>query len=235
MFIASLFIKPERSGIYFRRIVEEMESIGFGSLGLVLLTSIFMGAVITIQTAYNLVSPLVPLYVVGIVARDSIIIEFSPTIVMLVLAGKVGSNVASEIGTMRVTEQIDALEIMGINPSGYLVLPKVIAAVFIMPFLIMISMFVGIGGGWIAGFISGVIPSSEYIKGLQADFLPFNVTFAMTKTVVFAYIITTVSAFQGFYTDGGALQVGQSSTRAVVYSSILILIFDYILTQLMLA
>lgn len=212
-----------------------MENIGFGSLGLVLLTSIFMGAVITIQTAYNLVSPLVPIYVVGIVARDSIIIEFSPTIVMLVLAGKVGSNVASEIGTMRVTEQIDALEIMGINPSGYLVLPKVIAAVFIMPFLIMISMFVGIGGGWLAGFISGVIPSSEYIRGLQADFNPFNVTFAMTKTVVFAYIITTVSAFQGFYTDGGALQVGQSSTRAVVYSSILILVFDYILTQLMLA
>ncbi|MBA3284172.1 MAG: ABC transporter permease [Nitrosopumilus sp.] len=212
-----------------------METIGFGSLGLVLLTSIFMGAVITIQTAYNLVSPLVPAYVVGIVARDSIIIEFSPTIVMLVLAGKVGSNVASEIGTMRVTEQIDALEIMGINPSGYLVLPKVIAAVFIMPFLIMISMLVGIGGGWFAGYISGVIPSSEYIRGIQSDFLPFNVVFAMTKTVVFAYIITTVSAFQGFYTDGGALQVGQSSTRAVVYSSILILVFDYILTQLMLA
>jgi phospholipid/cholesterol/gamma-HCH transport system permease protein len=154
---------------------------------------------------------------------------------MLVLAGKVGSNISSEIGTMRVTEQIDALEIMGINPSGYLVLPKLIAAVFIMPFLIMISMFVGIGGGWIAGFVSGVIPSSEYVKGLQADFVPFNVVFAMTKTVVFAYIITTISAFQGFYTDGGALQVGQSSTRAVVFSSILILVFDYILTQLMLA
>lgn len=215
--------------------MEEMDNIGFGSLGLVLLTSVFMGAVITIQTAYNLVSPLVPIYVVGIVARDSIIIEFAPTIVMLVLAGKVGSNISSEIGTMRVTEQIDALEIMGINPSGYLVLPKLIAAVFIMPFLVLISMFVGIGGGWVAGVISGVIPSSEYIRGLQADFIPFNVTFAMTKTVVFAYIITTVSAYQGFFTDGGALQVGQSSTRAVVFSSILILIFDYILTQLMLA
>jgi phospholipid/cholesterol/gamma-HCH transport system permease protein len=235
IFIAGLFIKPEKSSIYMRKIVEEMESIGFGSLGLVLLTSIFMGAVITIQTAYNLVSPLVPIYVVGIVARDSIIIEFSPTIVMLVLAGKVGSNIASEIGTMRVTEQIDALEIMGINPSGYLVLPKVIAAMFIMPFLIMISMFVGIGGGYVAGVISGVIPATEFIRGLQADFVPFNVTFAMTKTVVFAYIITTISAYQGFYTDGGALQVGQSSTKAVVFSSILILIFDYILTQLMLA
>lgn len=235
MFIASLFIKPERASIYIKKIVEEMDSIGFGSLGLVLLTSVFMGAVITIQTAYNLVSPLVPIYVVGIVARDSIIIEFAPTIVMLVLAGKVGSNVASEIGTMRVTEQIDALEIMGINPSGYLVLPKLIAAVFIMPFLVLISMFVGIAGGWAAGVISGVIPSSEYVRGLQSDFIPFNVTFAMTKTVVFAYLITTISAYQGFFTDGGALQVGQSSTRAVVFSSILILIFDYILTQLMLA
>ena len=235
LFMGSLVSKPEKFTVYRNRILEEMESIGVSSLGIVSLISVFMGAVITIQTVYNLVNPLVPLYVVGLVARDTMIIEFSPTIIMLVLAGKVGSSIASEIGTMRVTEQIDALEIMGINSIGYLVLPKMIAAIFISPFLVLISMFVGISGGWVAGELSGVIPSADYIRGIQYQFLPFNVTFAMIKTVVFAYLITSISAYQGFYTDGGSLEVGQSSTRAVVYSSVLILIFDYILTQLILA
>ncbi len=235
LFIGSLFSKPEKLSVYRRRVLEEMEAIGVSSIGIVTLISVFMGAVITIQTVYNLVNPLVPLYVVGLVARDTMIIEFSPTIIMLVLAGKVGSSIASEIGTMRVTEQIDALEIMGINSSGYLVVPKMIAAIFISPFLVLISMFVGIAGGWVAGTLSGVIPSVDFIKGIQYNFLPFNVTFAMIKTVVFAYIITSISAYQGFYTEGGSLEVGQSSTRAVVYSSVLILIFDYILTQLILA
>jgi phospholipid/cholesterol/gamma-HCH transport system permease protein len=234
IFIASIFTKPEKFAVYRRRVLDEMESIGVSSLGIVTLISVFMGAVITIQTVYNLVNPLVPLYVVGLVARDTMIIEFSPTIIMLVLAGKVGSSIASEIGTMRVTEQIDALEIMGINSSGYLVLPKMIAAIFIAPFLVLVSMFVGIAGGWVAGELSGVILSNDYIKGLQYQFLPFNVTFAMIKTVVFAYLITSISSYQGFYTNGGALEVGQSSTRAVVYSSVLILIFDYIITQLIL-
>jgi phospholipid/cholesterol/gamma-HCH transport system permease protein len=235
LFIGSLFSKPEKFSIYRRRIMEETQSIGYSSLGIVSLISVFMGAVITIQTVYNLVNPLVPLYVVGLVARDTMIIEFSPTIIMLVLAGKVGSSIASEIGTMRVTEQIDALEIMGINSSSYLVLPKMVAAIFITPFLVIISMFVGITGGWIAGELSGVIASTEYIRGLQYDFIPFNVTFAMIKTVVFAYLITSISAFQGYYTEGGSYEVGRSSTKAVVYSSVLILIFDYILTQLILA
>ncbi|MFM2190870.1 MAG: hypothetical protein RL491_1256, partial [Bacteroidota bacterium] len=217
------------------RIADEMVSIGITSIGIVTLISVFMGAVITIQTVYNLVNPLVPLYVVGLVVRDSMIIEFSPTIIMLVLAGKVGSSIASEIGTMRVTEQIDALEIMGINSTGYLVLPKMIAAIFITPFLVLISMFVGVFGGWVAGELSGVIPSAEYIRGIQYQFLPFNVTFAMIKTVVFAYLVTSISTYQGFYTEGGALEVGKASTRAVVHSSVLILIFDYILTQLILA
>ncbi len=212
-----------------------MDSVGFGSLGIVAITSIFMGAVITIQTVYNLVNPLVPLWAVGIVTRDSIIIEFSPTMISLVLAGKVGSSVASEIGTMRVTEQIDALEIMGINSSGYLVLPKLFAAVLIFPFIVIISMFLGIAGGWIAGDLSGVISSAEFIRGVQDSFVPFNVTFAMIKTITFAFLIVTISAYQGFYTTGGALEVGQSSTRAVVFSSIMILVFDYILTQLILA
>jgi phospholipid/cholesterol/gamma-HCH transport system permease protein len=194
-----------------------------------------MGAVITLQSAYNLVNPMVPLYAVGIVARDSIILEFSPTIIMLVLAGKIGSSIASEIGTMRVTEQIDALEIMGINSSGFLTLPKIIAGLLICPFVVIISMFLGIIGGWIAGDMSGIVPSADYIRGIQDQFLPFNIVFALIKTLVFAYIITSVSAYHGFHTDGGALEVGQSSTKAVVYSSIFILIFDYILTQLILA
>ncbi|MFN5323695.1 MAG: MlaE family ABC transporter permease [Bacteroidota bacterium] len=235
LFMASIFRKPEKYAVYRRRILDEMVSIGVSSLGIVTLISVFMGAVITIQTVYNLVNPLVPLYVVGVVARDSMIIEFSPTIIMLVIAGKVGSSMASEIGTMRVTEQIDALEIMGINATGYLVMPKLIAAIFITPFLVLISMFVGIGGGWVAGELSGVIPSAEYIRGIRYQFIPFNVTFAMIKTVVFAYLITSISTYQGYYTSGGALEVGQASTRAVVHSSVLILIFDYILTQLILA
>jgi len=235
IFIAAMFSKPEKFSVYRRRVLDEIDSIGVSSLGIVTLISVFMGAVITIQTVYNLVNPLVPLYVVGLVARDTMIIEFSPTIIMLVLAGKVGSSIASEIGTMRVSEQIDALEIMGINSVGFLVLPKMIAAIFITPFLVLISMFVGIAGGWIAGELSGVIPTADYIQGIQYEFLPFNVTFAMIKTIVFAYLITSISSYQGFFTEGGSLEVGQSSTRAVVYSSVLILIFDYILTQIILA
>jgi phospholipid/cholesterol/gamma-HCH transport system permease protein len=235
VFMKGLFLKPERATIYVNRTFMEMIAIGFSSLGIVIITSVFMGAVITIQSVYNLIHPAVPVSAVGVVARDSIIIEFSPTIIMLVLAGKVGSSIASEIGTMRVTEQIDALEIMGINSSGYLVLPKVIAAIFICPFVVIISMFVGITGGWVAGELSGLIRTTDYVAGLQEDFIPFNITFALVKTIHFAFIITTVSAYHGYFTQGGALEVGRSSTKAVVYSSILILVFDYILTQLMLA
>ncbi|MBK7850194.1 MAG: ABC transporter permease [Bacteroidetes bacterium] len=234
IFIKEMMTKPEKFSIYWRQLVRELDNFGYGSMGIVALTSVFMGAVITIQTVYNLVNPLVPMSAVGIVARDSIILEFSPTMMSLVLAGKIGSSIASEIGTMRVTEQIDALEIMGINASAYLVLPKVVAAILIFPFVVSISMFLGIFGGWFAGTMAGVISSAEFIKGIQDSFVPFNITFAMIKTLTFAYIITTVSAYHGYHTEGGALEVGQSSTNAVVYSSILILIFDYILTQLIL-
>ncbi len=234
IFLAGMFTRPENFSIYRKQVMLEMDAIGINSVGIVSLVSIFMGAVITLQTAYNLINPLVPLWAVGLVVRDSIIIEFSPTIIMLVLAGKVGSSIASEIGTMRVTEQIDALEIMGINSTSYLVIPKMLAAIFITPFIVLISMFVGIAGGWVVGELTGVVPSLDYITGLQSEFLPFNVFFAMVKTVVFAFIITTVSSYHGYYTSGGALEVGKSSTRAVVFSSILILIFDYILTQLIL-
>jgi phospholipid/cholesterol/gamma-HCH transport system permease protein len=234
LFLRQLFSKPEKMSIYWKQLIRETDAFGYGSLGIVTLTSVFMGAVITIQTVYNLLSPLLPMSVVGIVARDSIILEFAPTMISLVLAGKIGSSIASQIGTMRVTEQIDALEIMGINPATYLVLPKIIAAVFILPFVVILSMFLGIAGGYLAGTMAGVISGTDYILGLQDSFIPYNVTFALIKTVVFAFLITTVSSYHGFYTHGGALEVGQSSTKAVVYSSILVLVFDYMLTQLLL-
>ena len=235
MFIKGLFTKPERFKIYLKQIFQEMEAMGWGSIGIVALNSVFMGAVITIQSAYNIVNPLVPLSAIGVVARDSIIIEFAPTVMMMVLAGKIGSSIASEIGTMRVTEQIDALEIMGINSSSYLVIPKIVASIFILPFVVILSMLMGILGGWVAGDLSGACPSPEYLKGLQDSFLPFNITFAIIKTVIFAFIITSISSFQGYYTEGGALEVGRASTKAVVYSNILILVVDYIGTQLLLA
>lgn len=235
IFVKGLFARPEKWRVFWQQVLVEMESMGFGSMVIVAINSIFMGAVITIQSAYNLVSPVVPLSAIGIVARDSIIIEFSPTIIMMVLAGKIGSSISGEIGTMRVTEQIDALEIMGINSSGFLVMPKILAAMFILPFVVILSMFMGVFGGWIAGDMTGVVPSADYLKGIQDSFLPFNVFFALVKTVTFAYIITSVSAYHGYFTDGGSLEVGKSSTKAVVYSNILILLFDYILTMLFLA
>ena len=233
-FLRQLFSRPEKMSIYWKQLIRETDAFGYGSLGIVTITSVFMGAVITIQTVYNLLSPLLPMSVVGIVARDSIILEFAPTMISLVLAGKIGSSIASQIGTMRVTEQIDALEIMGINPATYLVLPKIVAAVFILPFVVILSMFLGIAGGYMAGVGAGVISGTDYILGIQDTFIPYNVTFALIKTVVFAFLITTVSSYHGFYTKGGALEVGESSTKAVVYSSILVLVFDYMLTQLLL-
>ncbi|MDZ4665545.1 MAG: ABC transporter permease [Bacteroidota bacterium] len=234
LLMARVFSKPEKFSIYFRQIIYEINSLGTGSLWLIAIISIFMGGVITIQSAYNFTSPFIPLYAVGLGTRESIVLEFSPTIISLILAGKVGSNIASEIGTMRISEQIDALEIMGINSASYLILPKVIAAMFINPFLIIISMFLGIFGGYIMGVASGACTSYEYIYGIQSFFIPFNVYYSLTKTVMFAFIITSVSAYHGYYTVGGALEVGQASTKSVVYNSILILIANLIITQIML-
>lgn len=212
-----------------------METLGVNSIGIVAVISAFMGAVITIQTAYNTENPLFPTYLIGLAARDSILLEFSSTIVALILAGKVGSNIASEIGTMKVTEQIDALEIMGINSAGYLILPKVVAFMFIAPFLSLMSMIIGLFGGWIAGVGVGVLTSPEYIYGIQYAFIPYYIVYSLIKSVVFAFIITSVSSYHGYYTEGGALEVGRSSTLAVVHSSVLILLFNLILTQLLLS
>jgi len=187
-----------------------------------------------LQTASNIDSPLIPSYTVGFTTRQSIILEFSPTIICLILAGKVGSNIASELGTMRISEQIDALDIMGINSRAYLIAPKIIASIFIFPFLIVFSMFLGIFGGWLVCSLSGIIAPPDYVEGLLLDFKPFHITYALVKTVLFAFIITTVSSYHGYYTKGGAIAVGRSSTQAVVYSSVLILIVNYIVTQLIL-
>lgn len=235
IFLSVIFKRPERWSIYRQQTVKEIDSIGIGSLGIVSIISVFMGAVICIQSAFGFESPWIPLYAVGVSTRDIIILEFSPTVVCLILAGKVGSNIAGEIGTMRVTEQIDALEIMGINSKGYLVLPKILAAIMIFPFLIVLSMFLGLLGGYLAGVAVNAVTSYEYIYGITYDFKPFNVTYALLKTVVFAFIITSVSAYHGYYTRGGALEVGRSSTRAVVYSSILVLLFNVIITQILLS
>jgi len=229
-----VFRLPEKASVFRKNVVYEMISIGIDSLGIIAIISIFIGAVIVIQTASNIESALIPLYAVGYTARQSVILEFSPTIIALILAGKVGSSVASEIGTMRVTDQIDALEIMGINSAGYLILPKVIAAVLINPFLILISMFLAIGGGYLIGVSTGLVSTYEFVYGIQYDFDPFGITYALIKTVVFAFVITSVPAYYGYYTKGGALEVGRSSTKAVVYSSIVILVLNYVLTQMLL-
>lgn len=230
-----VFSKPGKARVYYRQTMNEFILLGLNSIGIVAIISVFMGAVITLQTAYNTENPIYPVYLIGLGCRDSIILEFSSTMVALILAGKVGSSIASSIGTMRVTEQIDALEMMGVNTSSYLVLPKIIASVLFNPLLTLLSIILGIGGGWTAGVLTGVIGSEDFIYGIQYAFIPYYVTYSLIKTAVFAFIITTVSAFQGYHVKGGSLDVGKASTRAVVYSCILILLFNVILTQLLLS
>jgi phospholipid/cholesterol/gamma-HCH transport system permease protein len=234
MLLKETLTRPERLTLYWKRTVEEMDLLGVKSLGIVALLSVFMGAVITIQTSSNIDSVWIPSYVVGFTARQSTILEFSPTIISLILAGKVGSNIAAEIGAMRVNEQIDALDIMGVNSAGYIILPKIVASMVMNPFLIIASMFLSIFGGWLAGVGTGIVSSADYIQGVQYDFQPFTVTYALIKTVVFAFIIATVAAYQGYYTKGGTREVGISSTKAVVYSNVVILMANYALTQLLL-
>jgi phospholipid/cholesterol/gamma-HCH transport system permease protein len=229
------FSKPEKASVYRARIIEEINELGVGSLGIVAIISVFIGAVITIQSAFNFDSPLVPIYAVGVAVRDSIILEFAPAIISLILAGKVGSSIASEIGTMRVTEQIDALEVMGINSASYLIQPKIIASVLFSPVLVIFSMFLGILGGYVFGLATGVVSSYEYIYGITYSFRPYNVFYALIKAGVFAFIIASVPAYHGYFIKGGSFEVGRASTKGVVYSSILILAFDLILTQLLLS
>ncbi|MCC6601175.1 MAG: ABC transporter permease [Crocinitomicaceae bacterium] len=232
--MSSVFSRPEKGKVYRRLILDELMKIGVQSLGIVALLSLFMGAVVTLQTAANIDSGWIPKWTIGFTARQTMILEFSSTMVCLILSGKVGSNIASEIGTMRITEQIDALDIMGVNSASYLILPKIIAAVFIFPFIVIISMVLGIAAGALVGSASGAISLTDFEYGLQYYFDPFDIIYTLIKCVVFAFIITSVSAYHGYNTRGGALEVGQSSTRAVVSSIILIMIFNYMLTQLLL-
>ena len=232
--LVNVFTKPEKRSVYRKLIVDEIDKIGLQSLGIVALLSLFMGAVVTLQTASNIDSGWIPRWTIGFTTRQTMILEFSSTIVCLILSGKVGSNISSEIGTMRITEQIDALDIMGVNSASYLILPKIVAAIFIFPFMVVMSMTLGVVAGALVGVGTGVISLTDFEYGVQYYFEPWQVSYSLIKTVVFAFIITSVSSYHGYYTKGGARDVGKSSTTAVVYSIILIMVANYILTQLLL-
>ncbi|MDN5286812.1 MAG: transporter permease [Mucilaginibacter sp.] len=228
------FRRPEKFSVYWAEVMREMVSVGVGSLGIIAIISVFIGAVATIQTAFQLVSDFIPKTIVGGITRDSTILEFSPTISALVLAGRVGSSMASQIGTMRVTEQIDALEIMGVNAPGYLISPKIIAGVTMIPLLVIVSVILGLCGGYIACAASNDVSTADYVTGLTDGFNPVIVTVCAVKAIFFGFIITSICSYQGFYTDGGSLEVGQSATRGVVWSCIMILFVDLIISRLLL-
>lgn len=228
------FRKPEKFSVYWSEVMREMVSVGIGSLGIIAIISVFIGAVATIQTAFQLVSDFIPKTIVGGITRDSTILEFSPTISALVLAGRVGSSMASQIGTMRVTEQIDALEIMGVNAPGYLISPKIIVGISMIPLLVIVSVILGLAGGYIACAASNDVSTADYVTGLTDGFNPLIVTVCAVKAIFFGFIITSICSYQGFYTDGGSLEVGQSATRGVVWSCIMILFVDLIISRLLL-
>lgn len=231
MLVAKAFSRPEKISVLYRQTIREVEKVGINSFPIVVIISLFVGAVITIQTNFNIENPLLPRYLIGVTVRDSLMLEFSSTMVALILAGKVGSSIASELGMMRITEQIDAMEVMGINSASYLILPKVIASVLFFPVLCLLSIMVGLFGGYLSCVLANVVPPSEYIYGIQYAFYPYYIGYAVTKTAFYAVIITTISSFYGYYVQGGAVEVGKSSTRAVVQSSVLILLANLILTR----
>ncbi|MBT8299265.1 MAG: ABC transporter permease [Maribacter sp.] len=231
--IKEVFRKPTKWRIMKSLILKEIDELIFGSLGILIFISFFIGGVVAIQTALNITSELIPKNLVGFATRQSIILEFAPTFCSIIMAGKVGSYITSSIGTMRVTEQIDALEVMGVNALNYLVFPKIIA-LLLYPFIIAIAMYVGIFGGWFAGVFGGFSTSADFVEGVQLDFIPFHVTYAFIKTLVFAFILATIPSFHGFYMKGGALEVGKAATTSFVWTSVVIIILNYVLTQLLL-
>lgn len=234
LMVKEVFRKPTKASVMRGLILKEIDDLIIGSLGIVAFISFFVGGVVAIQTALNLTNPLIPKYLIGFATRQSVILEFAPTFISIIMAGKVGSFITSSIGTMRVTEQIDALEVMGVNASNYLVFPKIIALLF-YPFVIMLSMFLGIFGGWIASVYGGFTSSAEFISGIQTEFIPFHITYAFIKTFVFAIILATIPSFHGFYMKGGALEVGKASTTSFVWTSVMIILANYVLTQLLLS
>ncbi len=234
VFMTQVFRIPDKWREFFKSLVKEISKLGVDSIPLVIIISLFIGAVITIQMTINIVSPLIPSYSTGLATREILILEFSSTMMCLILAGKVGSNIASEIGTMRVTEQIDAIEIMGINSANFIILPKIIGFILFVPILGIFSMFFGLIGGAIIAMFTDMISMENYIYGIQSFFNEWYVWYSLIKTLVFGFIITSVSAYYGFFVKGGALEVGQASTKAVVTSSIMILMADVVLTRLLL-
>ncbi len=233
MLLGSTISRPEKFRMYYNETMRQMNDIGVGSLVIVALIAVFIGAVTAVQFAYQLETSFIPLYYIGYIVRDSTIIELAPTITCLVLAGKVGSNIAAEIGGMRQKEHIDAMEIMGVNTAAYLIMPKVLAAMVVIPLLVAISAFVSILGGYLATVPSGFLSPTDYIQGVRSFFEPYNVTIMFVKAVVFAFLLTSVSAYQGYYVEGGSIELGKASTNAVVFSDILILTFDYLIAILL--
>lgn len=232
--MSSLFSRSESPRILFNRTIDEAILIGINSIFIVAIVSTFIGAVTCVQIAYNLDNAFIPRSTIGFMVREMTILELAPTITSIVLAGKVGSSIAGGLGTMQITEQVDALEVMGINSASYLVLPKIIAALLVFPMLVIISMFLSIAGGYVAGTLSGALSAQEYITGVRDDFIGYNILFALIKSVVFAYLISSISSFRGYYTKGGALEVGAASTAAVTNSVIAVLIADYVCAELLL-
>ena len=234
LMVVEMFKKPTKWSVMKRLILKDIDDLIIGSIGIVSFIAFFVGGVITIQTALNIDNPLIPKNLVGFATRQSIILEFAPTFISIIMAGKVGSFITSSIGTMRVTEQIDALEVMGINSINYLVFPKTIAMA-LYPFIISIAMFLGIIGGLTACVVGGYATTTDFIEGVQLDFFPFHIFYAFLKTFVFAFILATVPSFYGYYMQGGALEVGKASTKSFVWTSVAIILLNYILTQLLLS
>ena len=234
LMLKGMFSKPENAKLYWKEFMHQCSEIGVGSLGIVTLISVFMGAVSTVQTSYQLVSPLISKSAIAQIVRDTVILEFAPTLVCIVLAGVIGSKIASELGNMRVSEQIDALEIMGINTKTFLVMPKIVASLVTIPMLVVLAMGLGIYGGRLAGSAAGILSVDDYDRGLMENFVPYNVVFALIKAYTFAFIISTISAYYGYYVKGGSLEIGRSSTKSVVVSCVMILLADYALAAILL-
>lgn len=234
LMLKDMFNRPVKWSVMKQLILKEIDDLIIDSLGIVCFISFFVGGVVAIQTALNLTNPLIPTYLIGFATRQSVILEFAPTFISIIMAGKMGSFITSSIGTMRVTEQIDALEVMGVNSLNYLVFPKIIA-LFLYPFVIGIAMFLGIFGGYLAAVYGGFATSTDFITGIQVEFIPFHITYAFIKTLAFAFILATIPSFHGYYMKGGALEVGKASTVAFVWTSVLIIITNYFLTQILLS
>jgi phospholipid/cholesterol/gamma-HCH transport system permease protein len=235
LFLGQLFTNRESFKTYYRLVLDESVTIGIGSLFLVMLVSTFIGAVVTVQTAFNMVTPFIPKYVIAQVVREMTLLELAPTIIAIIYAGKTGSSMAGGIGSMRITEQIDALEVMGINSISYLVLPKIIASILMFPLLVIVAGVCSLMGGYLVGLFTGIISPNDWVLGIRSVFNPFIITFALIKAYVFAFLVASISSFKGYYTTGGATELGISSTQAVTSSIIAILLADYFLAQLLLS